>query len=194
MKKISPEELVHMYQETDKQNLKNVLFKAIKNRFSKSIRTKTKFYNTIYGIENEECVSIMLLSLFRAITTFDSSKNTKFITYYYNCIKNYMRNYIRDYMHVKCNDVRMYYVDDYVNIADEIPDPHAESVQDGFVSDIKKIIKQLPPIEQKVFLNYVYRDVGFKEIGESLGLTRQRANQIYTSAVDKIKRKYIDGK
>lgn len=187
LSKLPVERLVLMYQEINNKKLKEILFKQIKERFTKTIRLRTKYFYSRFGIENEETVSIILFTLFRAIETFDKERGVKFSTYFLTCINNYMSNYVR-----KNNDFNQNYVKticfDDIKSEEILSIPDNKSVNNEFIISVQNGFKLLTEREKKIFNSYVYNDEGFYDISKTLGITRQRANQIFLKVVEKLKK------
>ncbi len=76
--------------------------------------------------------------------------------------------------------------DSYIAILDG--HPNGKEMPSGI-----EIISSLPEIENKIVYYYLWEGISFSKIGKMLGFTKQRAHQIYHSAIHKLKEQHKDG-
>ena len=59
---------------------------------------------------------------------------------------------------------------------------------------LKEHLRLLPPREQQIIKMYYFKELTFKEIAKTLGLTESRISQLHTTIKNKLKQLMIESK
>ena len=142
-------------------------------------------YKSVSNLEFSDLVQLGYLGLLRADNAYDESKDTKFITLAYICIKNsIVQSVIKENRHSGCclndevNQDHYYTIDRYDNKIE--------------IDRIKSVMQVLNETEKKVIeLRYLQQNFrSFRKIGELCNFTDSRAEQIEKAAIKKLKEAY----
>lgn len=132
------------------------------------------------------------MSLMRAVEKFDFSRGFKFSTYAtWAIVKNFARSIPGE--HRRRERFRTSYDEYFSNTEDERPNPFArQSAQAQSELDVARILGHLDRREQQVIANRygLGRDRGpmtLKEVGELMGVTKERVRQLENRAIDKLR-------
>jgi len=73
-------------------------------------------------------------------------------------------------------------------IASNAANPEDKLYQATLIAEVTKAIGQLKDREQLIIKRYFYDNKTLQEIGDELGISRQRTHLIYHQALDKLKK------
>lgn len=132
------------------------------------------------------------ISLFRAVEKFDYSRGNKFSTYAtWSIMKNFARSIPVEYRHRE--RFRTTGEEVFLGHEDERANPlAAELAQESRKEQINRILDRLDEREQEIIirrfgLNHSEEPLTLKEVGESLGVTKERIRQIEARALAKLR-------
>lgn len=140
-----------------------------------------------------ELVSDGNISLMRAVEKFDYSRGNKFSTYAsWAVMKNYARtipdeNRRRDRFRTGPDDL-------FFSTPDEHVDAHEEEVlQNRREAQVEKILSRLDEREQRIIIRRFGLERGqepltLKQVGEEIGVTKERVRQLEARALDKLRK------
>ncbi len=132
------------------------------------------------------------MSLFRAVDKFDCSRGNKFSTYAtWAIMKNFARSIPNEFRHQE----RFLTAGEAVLLSreDERTDQiREESMQAARQEQVQRILSSLDEREQQIIirrfgLDYSQEPLTLKEVGESLGVTKERIRQLETRALHKLR-------
>jgi RNA polymerase primary sigma factor len=139
-----------------------------------------------------ELVSDGNISLLRAAEKFDYSRGNKFSTYAsWAIMKNFARTIPTEYR--RKDRFRTSHEDLFAVTQEDRPNPIVqESIQRDRISTISRILKRLDDREQKIIigrfgLDHSHEPLTLKEVGEQLGVTKERIRQIEARALNKLR-------
>jgi RNA polymerase sigma factor for flagellar operon FliA len=76
-------------------------------------------------------------------------------------------------------------------VADVVPcsaqTPHDLAEAEGFRAQVRALVHELPERERMIVDLYYTRELGFKEIGQVLGVTESRISQLHTRVMSKLR-------
>ena len=135
----------------------------------------------IQGIAREDLEQEALIALFEASNTFDAKKGAKFSSYAYLCIKHRLGNIrqkerSRAMAQARQETLRPIMANRVVSIEDKVV--HRQLLD---------IIEQLPPREEFVIKSRIIEGLTLQEIGNILGITRERVRQIEKTALREVR-------
>ncbi len=132
------------------------------------------------------------MSLIRAVEKFDYSRGNKFSTYAsWAIMKNFARTIPSEFKHR--DRFRTTAEELFVARQDERVDPYAaESVQRSRQRELSKILNRLDEREQKIIsarfgLGRGKEPLTLKEVGEEMGVTKERIRQLEARALSKLR-------
>jgi RNA polymerase primary sigma factor/RNA polymerase sigma factor len=132
------------------------------------------------------------MSLIRAVEKFDYSRGNKFSTYAsWAIMKNFARTIPSEFKHR--DRFRTTAEEMFVARQDERLDPYAEeSVQRSRQRELSKILNRLDEREQKIIsarfgLGRGKEPLTLKEVGEEMGVTKERIRQLEARALSKLR-------
>lgn len=139
------------------------------------------------------------MSLIRAVEKFDYSRGNKFSTYAsWAIMKNFARTIPdefrqRDRFRPTSEEIFLSTEDDRTNSYS------MESAQQARLQQVNRILESLDDREQKIIvsrfgLDYRQEPLTLKEVGEALGVTKERIRQIEARALSKLRQAAIDEK
>ncbi|MCG8586712.1 MAG: sigma-70 family RNA polymerase sigma factor, partial [Pirellulales bacterium] len=139
-----------------------------------------------------ELISDGNMSLIRAVEKFDYARGNKFSTYAsWAIMKNFARTIPQEY---KIQDrFRTSFDELFAATEERRGDQYeAESAQASREKQIGRILKQLDEREQKIIisrfgLDHAHEPQTLKEVGEQLGVTKERIRQIEARALNKLR-------
>lgn len=130
------------------------------------------------------------MSLIRAVEKFDYSRGNKFSTYAsWAIMKNFARTIPEEYK--RRDRFRTSQDELFVGQADSRPDSlGAEVVQNTLETQVQKILSQLDERERQIIisrfgLDHSQEPLTLKEVGEEMGVTKERVRQIESRALTK---------
>jgi RNA polymerase primary sigma factor/RNA polymerase sigma factor len=130
------------------------------------------------------------MSLIRAVEKFDFSRGNKFSTYAsWAIMKNFARTIPEEYK--RRDRFRTSQDELFVGQADERPDSlNQEVVQNTLETQVQKILAQLDERERQIIisrfgLDHSQEPLTLKEVGEEMGVTKERVRQIESRALTK---------
>jgi RNA polymerase primary sigma factor len=132
------------------------------------------------------------MSLIRAVEKFDYARGNKFSTYAsWAIMKNFARTIPGEYK--QRDRFRPTSEEVFLAKADERTDRYSmESAQQRREEQVNRILESLDDREQKIIisrfgLDYSQEPLTLKEVGEELGVTKERIRQIQTRALNKLR-------
>ncbi len=139
-----------------------------------------------------ELVSDGNMSLIRAVEKFDYARGNKFSTYAsWAIMKNYARTIPDE--HRRRDRFRTSQLETFSATEDRRSDQYEqESAQANRQSQVGKILERLDEREQKIIisrfgLNHSQEPLTLKEVGEEMGVTKERIRQIEARALSKLR-------
>lgn len=130
------------------------------------------------------------MSLIRAVEKFDFSRGNKFSTYAsWAIMKNFARTIPEEYK--RRDRFRTSQDELFTGQADERPDSlNQEAVQNTLEKQVEKILAQLDERERQIIisrfgLDHSQEPLTLKEVGEEMGVTKERVRQIESRALSK---------
>ncbi len=171
---------------------KEVLYNAIKPFLDYQ---EKKYKGYVYGgsFEYNEIKSIIWLGVERAIETYHSDKNCKFLTWASSCIK-YI--FINGHNKTKGRETPINIIADSgeeLSLEEIVEDESAlDSFDDAETKiDAKKAIKalkSLPEEERKIIILTYIKNIPPTKIAEGMGISKGRARTLRLSALKKLKK------
>lgn len=168
---------------------------AIKNQIVKSnLRLVVSIAKRHVGPNEEffELVSDGNMSLIRAVEKFDYSRGNKFSTYAsWAIMKNYARTIPDSFKHR--DRYRSGHEEMFQSTSDERSDQYEqESAQQTRELQVERILSRLDEREQKIIisrfgLDHRQEPLTLKEVGEEMGVTKERVRQIEARALSKLR-------
>lgn len=132
------------------------------------------------------------ISLFRAVEKFDYSRGNKFSTYAsWAVMKNFARSIPDEFKHQ--DRFRTSLEEMFLAQPDDRSDQHEqEQAQRMREEQIQKILARLDDREQRIIisrfgLDHEQEPLTLKEVGEDLGVTKERVRQLEARALDKLR-------
>lgn len=139
----------------------------------------------------EDIFMIGIEGLIKAIDNFDISKNYKFSTFAYKCIKNEILQYIK-----KCRNTLEYSLDEMIEkqkeknfIFSSKYDMASQIEFEETKNELRKIFKNLTPYEKKLLSLYMgirTKKLSGKEIGKIFGCSQSYCNRIKKQTLQKM--------
>ena len=166
-------ELIYMVREND-ESVNDLLLEKYTPIVRKLVSNYyEKFKN--YGFDYDDFYQEAMIAFYRAVSTYDETKNCLFYTYAILCVNRSLMSFSRDISTTKRNGLVFEFVDlDDCQISDLRSDINLISDFGELESLIKKTIFELP-FECSVVLELKLNGFKYKEIGELLELPRSTA-------------------
>lgn len=149
------------------------------------------------GVDIEDLQQVALWGLWHAAQRFDESKGFQFSTFAHRCISGYLLTHTRYYRFGKVSPDAPGRVDhprqmkpvsevsELLFIEDD-PTPEAVSRAE-IVEEIHRAIGDLNPRNLDALSMRFFQDEGFKEIGEALGVSKERGRQLTEDSLGKLR-------
>ena len=162
-----------------------------------------KFMNT--GVPHDELVGVAYIGFTKALNTYDDSRNVKFSTYAYNCMKNEILFFLRKEKKHRDNNVSMelelafdkdgtpLYLGNTISTLDD-GDTTIEDklILKEVISFLNEIIDTLNNNEQYIIIHRFGIDGAKiktqKEIADHIGMSQANVSKLEKTIVEKIKR------
>lgn len=162
-----------------------------------------RFENT--GVSTEDLVSIGVIGLMKAISTFNSDKNIKLATYASKCVENEILMFLRK----TGNQRKEVSIDEPMNadaegneltLADVLgtdgEEIHKQIVEDEEKALIRRAVLTLEPRERTIIalrfgLNREEREYTQKEVADRLGISQSYISRLEKRSLEKLKSKLL---
>ena len=161
------------------------------------------------GVPLPDLISEGNMGLIKAIEKFDVEKGVKFISYAVWWIRNSIQEYIKkqqsilshekddDELNCKINisSFKDYEEDEFVTVGDTIEDDdsYSETIDRSIksIEVVNKILEKLDNRERYIVKRYygigAEKEMNLEEIGNELGITKERVRQIKRKSMDKLR-------
>ncbi len=186
-------------------NPKSPLMDEIEQLYEQAVQTKNEIVRANLRLvvsiakrhidQNEnffELVSDGNMSLLRAVEKFDFARGNKFSTYAsWAVMKNFARSIPTEFKHRERFRTSN---DEMFGVTEERRSSliEQEAAQSERQAQVGRILRRLDPREQKIIinrfgLNYAQEPQTLKEVGQELGVTKERVRQIEARAISKLR-------
>ena len=183
-------ELFRRYQEDNDQEAFEQLYYAYGRLVIHVV--KKRVFNT-QAADFEDCVSVGTLALFRAFKGFKCDAGYRFTSYAYRCISTRLTAYLAESTIIRVPHylVRRDWENRKLGVCETIHNSRVDIVEDRTCPELEpspKInLSCLTEREAYVINAFFFEDKLLREIGNVLGVTRQRAAQIKDAALEKLR-------
>lgn len=196
---------VKLREKLDPQRAKSSLMDQIESLYDQALKTKNEIVQAnlrlvvsiakrhVTGSEDFfQLVSDGNISLIRAVEKFDFARGNKFSTYAsWAIMKNYARTIPEEYKH---RDRFRTSSEEMFSAAEDVrSDQQEQEIAQRVRKDqVEKILSRLDEREQKIIisrfgLDHSHEPLTLKEVGEEMGVTKERVRQIEARALNKLR-------
>ena len=139
------------------------------------LRHKLKIYNFIYSkvLDRDTAEDIFQDTFIKVIKTLKRgvyNEEGKFLPWVMRIAHNLVIDFFRKSNRISIFENRDEF-DIFQLISDEMPNIEGEMIDQQVVSDLQKLIVELPEDQKEVLTMRMYKDMSFKEIAESTGVS-----------------------
>ena len=139
------------------------------------LRHKLKIYNFIYSkvLDRDTAEDIFQDTFIKVIKTLKRgvyNEEGKFLPWVMRIAHNLVIDFFRKNNRISIFENRDEF-DIFQLISDELPNIEGEMIDQQVVNDLQKLIVELPEDQKEVLTMRMYKDMSFKEIAESTGVS-----------------------
>ncbi|WP_420147130.1 RNA polymerase sigma factor [Spirosoma sp.] len=180
MEKLSDEELVRLYVETQR----NTYFEKLYERYCDKVYRKCLSF-TKDPIRAEDLTHDIFLKLVVKLSSF--REQAKFSTWLYSITYNYCTDQLRSH-----NLRREVYMDDNWERLDVESDDGLAEIAEMESKQLERALKQLAPEEQTMLLMKYQDDISIRDIASINGLTESAVKMRLKRSRDKLRKNYLE--
>ncbi len=181
MEKISDEELVRLYVNTQR----NIYFEQLYERYCDKVYRKCLSF-TKDPVRAEDLTHDIFLKLVVKLSSF--REQAKFSTWLYSITYNYCTDQLRSQ-----NLRSEVYIDDGWERLDVGGDDGLAEIAEMEAQQLERALRQLAPDEQTMLLMKYQDDISIREIADFNGLTESAVKMRLKRSRDKLRKHYLEG-